>query len=116
MIAVGMVQVSIDQIIDVAAMGNRLMTAARAMPMRRIMAAAAMIGRAALGIFFCHLDHVFIGATRMRMLEMAVVEVIDVAMMSNRDVTAAGPVNVRMIGGGHDPGPFLAIAPLQNGR
>lgn len=116
MFAVRMVQVSIDQIIDVAAMGNRLMTTAWAMAMRRIMAAAAMIGRAALRVLFCHLDHVFVGTTRMRMLEMAVVEVIDVAVMSNRDVTAAGPVNVRMIGGGHDSGPFLAVAPLQHGR
>jgi hypothetical protein len=68
------------------------------MPMRRIMSATAMIWRAAVRVFFSYFDHVFIGTTVMRIVQMAVLEIIDVAIMSNREVTAAGSVDVRMIG------------------
>ena len=50
MIAVGMVQVSIDQIIDVITVRNCRMSAAGSMPMRRIVSATAVLRRAAIRI------------------------------------------------------------------
>lgn len=43
-------------------MGNRLMAAARAMPMCRVMSTSAELRRAAIGIRCSDFDHVFIGA------------------------------------------------------
>jgi hypothetical protein len=108
MIAMRMVQVSINQIIDVVPMWNRLMTAARPMPMRRIMSATTVLWRTSIGIRCSYFDYVFIDTPVMHMMQMAVVEIIDVALMSNRDMTAAWTVDVRtirvsaLIGGWHD--------------
>jgi hypothetical protein len=98
MIAVWMVQMSIDQIIDVIAMWNRLMTTVEPMSMRRGMSAAAVVWRATIRIRRSKFDHVFIGLTVMHMMQMAVVEIIDVALMSNRGMTTARPVDMRMLG------------------
>jgi hypothetical protein len=111
MIAMRMVQAPIDQIIHVVAMGDSLMAAARAMPMRRIMSAGAMLRRAAIGIRCRDFDDMLIDSAIMHMMQMAVVEIVDMAPMRDRDVTAARPMNVtgmdviganRTIGGGHE--------------
>jgi hypothetical protein len=101
MIAVGMVQVSIDQIIHMVPVWHRLMSAAWSMMMRCIMSATAMLWRTAMGILRSYPDHVFLDLTALQMMEMAAVEIIDVALMLNRGMTATGFVDMRMIGGRH---------------
>jgi hypothetical protein len=107
MIAVRMVQVPTNQIIDVVSVGNRLVTTVGAMLMRRIMSTAVVLRRAAIRIRCSDCDHVFIGKTVMHMLQMAVVEIIDVALVPDRGMTTVRPVDVRrfgptrMICGGH---------------
>ena len=101
MIAMRMVQMPIDQIIYVVTMRNRRMSAARSMSMRRIVSATAMLWRAAHRILFSYFDHVYIDLTTTRIIQMAVVQIVDVTLMANRDVTTVGTVGVRMIGGGH---------------
>jgi hypothetical protein len=96
MIAVWMVQMSIDQIVDMIAMWNRLMTTVEPMSMRRGMSAAAVVRRATIRIRRSDFDHVFIGLTVMHMMQMAVVEIIDVALMPDRGMTTARPVDMRM--------------------
>jgi hypothetical protein len=49
-VAVGVMQVAIDQIVDVVAVRNRLMAAARAVHVAGLVTGAAMVGRAAVGI------------------------------------------------------------------
>jgi hypothetical protein len=98
MIAVRMVQVSVDQIISVITVWNRLMTTAGAMSMRRLMVAASVLRRAAIRIRGSDFDHVFIDMTVVHMMQVAVVEIIDVAVMSNRGMTAARPVHVWILG------------------
>jgi hypothetical protein len=106
MIAMRMVQAPVDQIIHVVAMGDSLMAAARAMPMRRIMSTGAMLRRAAIGIRCRDFDDMLIDSAIMNVMQMAVVEIVDMAPMRNRDVTAARPMDVigvnRTIGGGHE--------------
>jgi hypothetical protein len=46
MIAVRMVEMSIDEVVDVVAMGNRLMAAVWSVPMPLIVSAAVMTGSA----------------------------------------------------------------------
>ena len=94
MIAVLMVQASIDQIIHVVAMRDRLVTASRAVLMRRIVSAGAVLRRAAVGVRGSDFDHVFVDTAVIHMLQVTVVEVIDVALMPNRDMTAVRPVDV----------------------
>ncbi len=101
MITVRMVEVPVDQIVNVVTMWDCLVTAVRAMPVRRIMSAATVVRRTAIGICCSYFDHVFIDATVVQMLEMAMVEIIDVPLMLNCSMTTAWPVNVRMSKGGH---------------
>ena len=50
MVTVRMMKVAVDKIIDVIAMRHRLMSAPRAVHVPRLVAAAAMIRRASIGI------------------------------------------------------------------
>lgn len=102
MIAVRMVQASIDEIIRMVPMWNRFMTTSGSMPMLRAVSAGTMLRAAAIRICFTHFDHVFIDTPVVRMLEMAMVEIIDVTLVANSGVAAARPVDVRMTGGNHD--------------
>ena len=43
----------------------------------------------------------FIDLTSMGIVQMAVVEIIDVALMTNGDMTTVGTVDMRMIGASH---------------
>jgi hypothetical protein len=98
MVAVRMVQVSIDQVVGMVPVRHCLVSAARAMPMRRIMSAAAVLRRAAGGIRCVHFDDMLVDVIFMRMVEMTIVKVIDVALMVNRDMTTARSMDMRMVG------------------
>jgi hypothetical protein len=90
MIAVRMVQVSVDKVIDVIAMRHRLMSASGAMHMPRLVAAAAVIRGALVGIFRTHLDRMLIHVIAVRMMEMAIMQIIDVIAVANGCVATAG--------------------------
>jgi uncharacterized membrane protein len=82
------------------------MTAFRAMFMRRIMSAGAVLRGAAIRICGSDFDHVFLNTAVIHMLQVTVVEVIDVPLMPNRDVTTVRSVDVLigamgMVRGGH---------------
>ena len=73
MIAVRMVEASVDQVIKVVAMRNRLMAAARTMAMRLIMSGSTMLWVAPVRIRGANFNHVFVSALRFHMLQMAMV-------------------------------------------
>ena len=100
-IAVGMVEASVDQVIKVVPMRNRLMAAARAMPMCLIMSGSTMLWVAPIRICGANFNHVFISAPLFHMLQMAVVEIINVILMLNGNMAAARTMHMRLIGGGH---------------
>jgi hypothetical protein len=105
-IAVGMVEASADQVIKVVAMRNRLMAAARAMPMCLIMSGSTMLWVAPTRIRGANFNYVFISAPLFHMLHMTIVEIINVILMLNGGMATAWAVDVRtcagsLIGGGH---------------
>ena len=89
-IAVGVVQMAVDQKIEVIAMRNFLMPAVRTVYMLLVVAAAMMIGRAPRRILGSHRKHMLDDrAVGIEMVQMTVVQVIDVPFMVYRSVAAA---------------------------
>jgi hypothetical protein len=91
-IAVRMVQVTFDQIIDMVAMRHCLVPATRAVLMPTVVAAAVMVRRAALRVICTDFQDVVLDKRRAgradRMMELALMEVVDVAHVFHCGVTA----------------------------
>jgi hypothetical protein len=92
MIAMGMVQMPIHQIVDVVAVRNRLVTASGAVLVARRVPLAAVLGCAAIGVLRRHFDHVLVDMVAVWMVQMPVVQKIHVVAMADGRMTAAGPV------------------------
>ena len=95
-IAVRVVQMIANAIIDMRAVGHRLVTAARAMNMAGFVTAAAMVGRANIRVRGRYLNHMLIDMPLMRVVQMAVMQIVDMPFVAHGLVSAAGPVLVRM--------------------
>jgi hypothetical protein len=95
MIAVWMVQPAVDQIVDVVAMRHGFMAAIGPVPVRRVVASGMELRIAAVRIAVAHGDDMLLGATVLGMLKVAMIEVIDVAVMLDGEMAARGAVNVR---------------------
>jgi hypothetical protein len=106
-VAVGMVQVTVDEIVHMVAMRDRFVTAARSMNVSSIMSGAAMVGRATIRILVAHFNPMFVHMIGVRMVKMAIVEIIHVVAVPDRKMAAAGSMRVvvvgmmRKIAGGH---------------
>lgn len=96
-IAMRMVQVPGNMIIDMIAVWHCFMTAARAMGMIRFVAAAAMIRGAAIRIAAGNADHMLVDMAFMRVVKMAVMQVVDVIAVAHGRVPAIGPVLMSVI-------------------
>jgi hypothetical protein len=88
MISMGMVQMTVDKIIDVVAMWNRLVTAPGAMNVARRMSTAVVAWRALVGIFRADFERVLVYVIAMRMVQVPIVEIIDVIAMLDSGVAA----------------------------
>jgi hypothetical protein len=94
--AVRMVEVTVDQVVDVIAVRHRLVAARRAMLVSRAVRAA-VVGRRASGrIGRPDFENVFVHVIAVGRVQMAVVEVVDVILVADGGVAAAGAMNVRM--------------------
>jgi hypothetical protein len=102
MIAVRMVQASIDQIIGVSPMGDRLVAAVWTMLMRCIMPFRRPIERAAIRILRCYFDDMLIDVAALNVLKVPLIKIIDVVCVPNRDVATSRPMNVRLGSRSHD--------------
>jgi hypothetical protein len=98
MVAMRMMQAAVDQIVDVVAVRYRLVATARSMAMCRLMTASAMLNAAAVGIGSAHFDDVLLDLTLVGVIQVPVIEVVDMSMVANGDVTAAGAVLMLMRG------------------
>lgn len=92
-IAVRMMEDAVDQIVDVIAVWNDFMPAPRSVSMSRIVACCHRTDTA-VGLGGVDFETVFVvvndfAVYLMRVMQMAVVQVVDMTVMSNRDMPAA---------------------------
>ena len=92
--AVRMVQVAIHQVVHMVAVRHRGMAAARSVYVGRIVPRAVVRGRAPVRIRIRYLHAMFVDVVAVWMVHVAVVQVINVITMADRDVAAAGAVNM----------------------
>lgn len=95
-----MMQVAIDQIIDMVAVRHLRMAAVCSVNVVLVVPFALMVRRAGVRIFGTDFDHMFIDVIAMNKMQMAIVQIIDVAVVSDGRVAAAGTVLMRVIGVG----------------
>lgn len=93
----GVVQVTIDQIVDVVAVGHCRVTAAGTMNVICIVTGAGVGRGAGRRVDLIDAENMLVDVGVMGMVQMAVVKVVDVAVVNNRDVTAVWTVNVGVI-------------------
>jgi hypothetical protein len=86
-----------DAIIHVIAVRHRLVTAAGAVRMPRVMPAATMVGGTVLGVLARYLDHMFVYMIFVGMVQVAVVQIVDVAAVAHCGMSAAWPVLMSVI-------------------
>jgi hypothetical protein len=99
MVAVRMMQMTIDKIIDVIAVRNRLVAAAGAVDMLRVMTAAAMLRRAGRWVGRRNRQLMLLyTAIGVDVVQVPVVQVVDVTIMLQTGVFAIRAVLVIVIG------------------
>lgn len=98
---------AVDEVVDMIAVRDRFVAAARTVNVSGIMPGAAMVGRATIRVLVAHLNAMFVNMTSVRVVKMTIVEVVHVVAMLNRDVAALRSVCMIVIGmmgkiaGGH---------------
>jgi hypothetical protein len=97
MVAVRMVQVARDQIIDVIAVRNCFMPAASAVDVCVGMPAASVLWRTRRRVHRSDLDATFVDVAVVQLMQVTVVQVVDVVAMPDRPVAAVGTVLMLMI-------------------
>lgn len=97
-IAVRMVQMTVDQVIDMVAVRHRFVAAAGSVRMSCAVAGTMMLRRAAVRVGGADGDHVLVDMVAMHVVQMAVVQEIDVAFVAHRSVTALRAVLVVVMG------------------
>jgi hypothetical protein len=97
-VAMGMVEAAIDEVIDVIAMGHRLVSAAWAMMVAVPVGTDVRGSGAAIRVVRSHLEGVFLDRTiGILVMEMTVVQVVEVVAVADRGVTASVAVLVIVI-------------------
>ena len=94
---VGTVEVTLDEIVEVIAVRNRFVAAARTVLMVGVMSAARVLRRAAFGMFGVDVDDVLVDVPLMRVVHVPVVQVVRVPCVRDGGVPAAWAVLVRMV-------------------
>lgn len=107
MVAVRVMEVTGNAVVDVIAVRNCLVAATGAVDMAGLMTAATVVRGAAVGVVAGDVDHMLVDMIFMRIVEVTVMQVIDVAAVTHGRVATTRPVLVRMVGmvrsgtGGH---------------
>ena len=91
---VGMVEVTVDQVVGVVAVLDGFVSAIRSVYVRRVVAVASMIGRAPLGVIRVLSEHVLVYVVAVNMMEVTVIHVVEVSFMMHSGVAAVAPVLV----------------------
>lgn len=97
MITMWVVQMAINQIVHMISMRHCFVATTRTMHMGSIVAAAPMVWCTLIRIGRRCLDDVFVDVVAVHVMEVAVVEVVNMAVVANRGVTASRSMDVRVI-------------------
>lgn len=98
MVAMGVVQVAIDQVVDVVTVGHGFVAAARTVNVAWLMAGAAVRGSASGGIGGAHWDGMLVHMVAVGVVQVAIVQIVDVAVVHDGGVAAARTVLVVVVG------------------
>lgn len=107
MAVMDVMQAAIHQVVDVVTVGNGLVAAVRTMDMIGRVATALTVS-AVIGIDGADLQHMLVHVIAMHMVQMAIVEIVDMAVMLDGGVAAIRTVLMAVIrvmlfaAGGHD--------------
>lgn len=101
MIAMLIMQPSLDEVVDVVAVRHRLVSAAGAMNVIGLVAFVSVFGCATGRIFVGHFNRVRNAVTALGVVKLAVMEIVDVISMPDSGVTASWAVFVRMLRSRH---------------
>jgi hypothetical protein len=97
MLAMLVMQPTIDQVVGMVAVRDRLMSTTRTMNMILIMAAGSASFVAAVGILVGNLDHVLVDMILVWVVEMAVMQIVHMILMPDCGVPAIRTMSVRMM-------------------
>jgi hypothetical protein len=98
MVTVRVVQASVNKIVDVISMRHSLVTASRSMLMRSVVPACPVLGPTSARIVSGDLQDVLLYAVAFYMVQVSVLEIVNVILVSNRDMPAARAMYVWSIG------------------
>jgi hypothetical protein len=87
-VAMGMVQVAVHEIVRVVAMRHRFMAAAGAVTVATLVPTAAMAGRAVARVVAIHLEAMFVDVPVVHVVQMPVVQVVRVAVVQHCGMAA----------------------------
>lgn len=96
-VAVGVMEVAVDEVVDVVAVGHGLVSAAGAVNMALLVTGAPVFRGASGRVRLVHLDHVLVNVVSVGVVEVAVVEVVHVVPVLDGDVAALGAVDVVVV-------------------
>jgi len=94
MIPMRVVQVVVHQVVGVIAVRHRLVAAARPMPVARLVPRASVVRRAPVWVRLAHRDRVLVDVILVGVMQVAIVQEIDVAVVLDRGVAASLAVDV----------------------
>jgi hypothetical protein len=94
----GVMQVAGDEVVDVVAVRDGLVSAALAVDMLRLVRRAVVAGPAVVGVVAVDLELVLVHVVAMDMVEVAVVDVVGVTGVNDGRVPAVGAVDVFVMG------------------
>ncbi len=86
-----------DPVIDVVAVRDRLVTAVGAVEIVGLVSAAAVIDRTPLRVLARYRDHVFVNVIAVWVVQMAVVQIVGMAVMMHRRMGATGAVAMLVV-------------------
>jgi hypothetical protein len=92
MIPMWMMQLAVNQVVNVITVGNALMCTAGTVYMSLVMSAALLAGRTVIGICRVDFKRVFVNVIEVHVMQVAIMQIIDVAGMSDRHMAAGEPV------------------------
>ncbi len=91
-IAMWMVQMAVDEVVDMIAVRHRFVAAARSMDVTRFMSRASVVGRAAVRIRLADLNDMFVYMVAVGMMQVAVMQIVDMIAMADRRMATTGAV------------------------